>query len=84
MNPVTNMIYVADPGSDIIFVIDWKTNNIAKSISLVNPNLSDVILNFQEKLFNTYTNLVYPTNSDSTTLTIIDGETTVYLHRDTK
>ena len=50
----------------------------------MNPNLSDVILNFQEKLFNTYTNLVYPTNSDSTTLTIIDGETTVYLHRDTK
>lgn len=69
------MIYVADPGSNSLFVIHGKTNRILKSISLGNPNLSDDFEFSTEVAVNPKTNLVYLTNSDSNTLTIIDGRT---------
>jgi YVTN family beta-propeller protein len=67
VNPNTNMIYLANNGSDTVSVIDGKTNSVVKNIMVgTGPSYVSV---------NPNTDMVYVTNFDSDTVSVIDGKT---------
>src|SRR4029077_4569285 len=66
VNPMTNLIYVANQDSNTVTVIDGVTNN---TTTVVVGTLPDAVA------VNTVTNKIYVTNGNSSNLTVIDGAT---------
>src|SRR4051812_16369196 len=67
-NPVTNRIYVANPGTSTVTVIDGATNAIIGKPVVVEKDAEGIGVN-------PVTNRVYVASSGSGSVTVIDGAT---------
>ncbi len=66
VNPVTNLIYVANEGSNTVTVIEGSTNATTTVAAGSNPQAIAV---------NPVTNMIYEVNEIDNTMTVINGAT---------
>jgi len=71
VNPVTNLVYVANLNDNTVSVIDGTSNTVVATISVgVVPEVVAV---------NTATNRIYVANSNSNNISVIDGSTNIVI-----
>jgi YVTN family beta-propeller protein len=69
-NPVTHMVYLADPANGTVVVIDGGTDTMAATIPLATPNPDPLGIGVD-----TTTNTVYVSDTGNNHVTVIDGGT---------
>ena len=77
VNPVTNKIYVANSGDYSVSVIDGSNNKVVDKMLTVDPDFGNLPLIYNLATFvavNPKTNMVYLTNEDADTVSVIDGK----------
>src|SRR5690606_21909227 len=67
VNPVTNLVYVANSLDDTVTVIDGSTNEVIEAVTVGNGPYGVAV--------NPNTNRIYAANYFSNTVTVIDGST---------
>ena|GEM_PF-1176489 len=72
VNPITNMVYVTNQGSNSVSVIDGKTNSVVSTIPIGSIPYDLAV--------NPITNKIYAANWLSNTVSVIDGNTNAVLH----